>query len=148
MPFPCLPRTSFVMRLLLLVVAFALVGSGCSFFYGDHDDIACTLEFRFYTVRIVDTEGQPVNGLTTTITNTRTGDALDVADDAQAMDDGIYTVITDGQVSALSEQGDPIAFHAEGQGLTADAAFVFAGGPCHVAKLSGPEEIVATPTTP
>lgn len=128
------------MRPLLLLLLAAL--AGCSLFRSD-DPVACTLEFRSYTVRVVNEAGGPVNGLDATVRNTRTGEIFTFADEPFPADDGHYLVATDAQFGALSEAGDTVAFHAEGQGLTADASFVFAGGPCHVEKRSGPDEIVA-----
>ncbi|NNF58275.1 MAG: hypothetical protein HKN04_08530, partial [Rhodothermaceae bacterium] len=48
------------MRAILLLALVAL--SGCSFF-GSDDPVVCTLEFRLYTVRVVNEAGQPVDDL-------------------------------------------------------------------------------------
>ncbi|NNF58200.1 MAG: hypothetical protein HKN04_08150, partial [Rhodothermaceae bacterium] len=56
---------------------------------------------------------------------------------------GHYPVTSDAHIDLLAEDGDPVLFHAEGDGLVAEATFRFAGGPCHVEKLAGPETIVA-----
>ncbi|HLT48213.1 MAG TPA: hypothetical protein VK002_13345 [Rubricoccaceae bacterium] len=114
---------------------------------GGDGDVACTLEFRTYTVQVVDEADQPVGGLTPTVRNLRTGEVLDLRDtgDVLAGGEGRYLVVTDAQLEQLSARGDSLHFRATGDGLVAEAEFVFSGGPCHVEKESGPEQIVARP---
>ena len=126
----------------------ALLLPACSILSpGDGGVAACTLEFRSYTVQVVDADGQPVDGLTATVRNLRTGEVLDLGDGGglYTPGDGRYLLVTDGQVGQLSEEGDRLHFRAVGNGLVAEAEYVFTGGPCHVERVSGPERVVAVP---
>ena len=130
------------------VLPLALVLGGCSLIRSNDggDECVCTLEFRTVTVRVVDAAGQPVPGLDVTVTNERTGAVLDV-DQANVApnEQGVYAVVTDGEVNDVSEAGDPLRFRAEGGGRTAEATFVVGRDACacHIDKRSGPEEVTA-----
>ncbi len=131
------------MRAPLLLFALGLL-AGCSIFDPARGGPqACTMEFRTYTVRVVDAAGEPVEGLTTTVRNERTGEVLAFDDGSIFPENGTYLVATDGHT--FRRGGDPVSFHAEGDGLTASASFEFAFDGCHVVKESGPEQIVAVP---
>ena len=104
------------MRTVLLLALVTL--SGCSFFSSD-DEVVCTLEFRMYAVRVVNEAGQPVDDLTATVTNERTGATFTFAEEPFPADDGLYLVATDAHIDQLSENGDLVQFHAEGNGLVA-----------------------------
>lgn len=127
------------MRLLLLAVL--VLFAGCSYF--DTNETVCTLELRYYTVRVVDDAGQPVSGLTTTIRNERTGEIYSLIHDYDQPQDGIYGVFADGL--DVSRRGDTILFEARGEGLVASGTFEFFDDGCHVSQRSGPSEIVARP---
>ena len=128
----------------LLLVLLTL--PGCALLFPDDGSVGCTLEFRSYTVLVVDAGGQPLDSLTATVRNLRTGEVFDLDPiNAFLPEAGRYLVVTDSQQDRLSERGDRVLFRAEGGGMVAEAAFVFSGGPCHVEKMSGPERIVAQP---
>ncbi len=140
------------MRALLLALPLALLAGGCSLVRSHNGepegsgDCMCTMEYRTIGVRVVDAAGQPVTGLAVTVTNTRTGDVLDVdQSNAAPGTTGAYVVLTDSQVQAVSEAGDTLRFHATGGGRTADAEFVVYRDACacHINKRSGPEQITA-----
>ena len=97
-------------------------------------------------VRVVDSEGRPVDGLVTTIRNERTGRTLVIGQgDDGTLAPGAYTVITDSNVAEVSEAGDRLLFRATGGGRTAEGVFVVARDACscHIDRRDGPEEIVA-----
>ena len=107
---------------------------------------ACTDEFRSYTVRVVNSSGDPVEGLTANVRNERTGRSLtrdSTSGDAGA--GGIYALISDSEIDLVSEDGDLISFRAFGSGLVAEAFFVIGttNCRCHVLKISGPDTITA-----
>lgn len=129
--------------LLLLPLAFSYgTMTGCD----NSAECACTLEFRSFTVLVVDASETPVEGLSVTIRNERTGDVLDPTPvTGEQGDDGIYTIITDSEINTLATDGDTVTFEATGGGLTAEASFVFGSDACrcHVVRISGPETITA-----
>jgi len=138
------------MRRLVLALPLLLLASGCSLVRNNDGDgdgqCMCTMEFRTVTVNVVDGSGEPVTGLTVTVTNERTGAVLDVnQDNASPFGTGIYAVASDANTNDVSVAGDRLRFHAEGNGLTADAVFVVSRDACacHITKDSGPESITA-----
>jgi hypothetical protein len=57
-------------KLLLITISFLLMlfSNSC---FDEEPDCVCTLEFRTYLVTVIDTLGNPVDSLETTITNSR-----------------------------------------------------------------------------
>lgn len=132
------------MRTLFAALALALA-AGCSNTQQAGGDVACTMEYRTVTVAVVDAAGAPLGGLTPTVRNLRTGQVLAFEGEEPYGGEGSYLVATDDHRAALRASGDRLQFRAEGDGVAAEAEFVVSGGPCHVAKESGPDQITARP---
>jgi hypothetical protein len=131
-------------------LAALLLTAGCALFFpGDDTDRevprACTEEFRTYTVQVVDTQGQPVEGLTSTARLARTGEVLAEDQAPFPPGEGYHLVATDADRSRFRPEEDTVRFVAEGAGLRAEAVFTFYDDGCHLAKRSGPERVVAAP---
>ncbi len=134
------------MRIAFVLATLVLAAPGCSLTRPpDAGDCMCTMEFRMVHVRVVDSDGQPVTGLTPVVRNERTGRTLDVSHDGGALAPGTYTVVSDSNVEDVSEAGDRLTFRATGGGRTAEGVFVVARDACscHIDRREGPEEIVA-----
>jgi hypothetical protein len=104
----------------------------------------CTLEFRYYTVTVVDTLNAPVAGLTPAITVRSTGRLLIPAAPA-GLPPGLYYVVTDGDLQQFALNGDRLHFAVSSAGRSAAADFVVdAPGTCHchVQLVSGPDTLV------
>lgn len=134
------------MRTLLALSTLILAAPGCSTTNEGAGDCVCTMEFRTIQVRVVDPAGGPAADLDVTVTNTRTGETLDVQQDAAGpAAPGTYTVATDSNVNDVSVEGDELHFRAAGAGRTAEATFVVGRDSCacHIDRREGPDEIVA-----
>ncbi len=110
---------------------------------GDNGGCACTLEFRAFTVRVVDTSGAPVSGVDMTVTILRTGLQVDMTD--REGPDGVYIIIDDSLIDAIQTGGDVVRVEGMKDGASFRADFVFdVPGPCrcHVTRVSGPAEVV------
>jgi hypothetical protein len=134
------------MRILLTLSALVLAAPGCSTVSEGAGDCVCTMEFRTIQVRVVDGAGRPVGDLDVTVTNRRSGEVLDVQQNAAGpAATGTYTVVTDSNVDDVSVEGDELLFRATGQGRTAEATFIVGRDACacHIDRREGPEQIVA-----
>lgn len=123
----------------LLLAALALAAGGCD----TASQYACTLEFRTIQVTVADAFGRPVEGLTTTSILERSGELLDLSGDPSDGAGGRYTVASDAHLDLLGIEGDEVTFHAEGEGVRAEARYVLADDGCHITKQEGPNEITA-----
>ena len=107
------------------------------------DPIACTEEFRSWSVVVVDTAGNPVDGLTVQVVRTSTGEQLPYG--GAAFSAGSYRIMDDGMAAAIRIEGETIEAGTSGGGATFDAAWEFGADAwrCHVEKLSGPDTVTA-----
>ncbi|GAB3930327.1 hypothetical protein [Mucilaginibacter myungsuensis] len=107
---------------------------------------ACTMEFRSVGVKFVKS-GQGLAVQNFKAVNKRTGQQLKntgIMPNADQMP-GYYIVASDNNLKELSDAGDEILVSATdpATNVTKTATFKIAGGcACHVAKTSGPEEVV------
>ena len=131
-------RRALPLALLPLLAGCALFSPGGS----SDEPRACTAMYAYVTVRVVDEAGRPLDGLTATSTNKRTGEVLR-REDASPFGEGVYAVATDGHLHRLDEDGDPFHFRAEGGGRVAEADFVIGSDGCHVVRREGPETVTA-----
>ncbi len=131
-----------------LMRAGALIGTvlalaACS---GDEcDTVACTMEFRTFSVAVVNEAGEPVTGLEPVVTMVRTGEELDPSD--MGLGDpasGVYLVMTDGNAALIQQDEEPVRFTATTGQLSVTGDFVFGMTMCrcHVEQLSGPDTLV------
>ncbi len=127
------------MKRLLLLSALGLF-AGCDTLDGPQ---VCTREYVTYTVRVVDASGDLLADLTTRSVVEPSGVELVTAQDANTGQVGVYPVASDAHGRLISRSGTTVRFEATGDGLSAEASFVFDTDGCHVRKVSGPQEIVA-----
>jgi hypothetical protein len=105
------------------------------------DPIACTEEFRAWSVTVVDAAGNPVDGLTVQVVRNSTGEQLPYG--GTAFSAGSYRIMDDGMAAAIRIEGETIEGSGTGGGGTFDAAWEFGADArrCHVEKLSGPDTV-------
>ena len=107
---------------------------------------ACTTEFRFFTVTVVDAQGQPAEGVE--ISARRVSDGLDLTpDDVGLGQPGVYVVLTDNAVDHVTEEGTLVeVVGTRGDtGLRAEFVFNRDDCQCHVSQVSGPGTVQLEP---
>jgi hypothetical protein len=107
------------------------------------DPIACTEEFRSWSVVVVDGAGVPVDGLTLQVVRASTGARLPYGEAGYAA--GSYRIMDDGMAASIRIEGETIEASSAGGSGTFDAAWEFGADVrrCHVEKLSGPDAVTA-----
>ncbi len=109
------------------------------------ETVACTMEFRTFSVAVVNEAGEPVTGLAPVVTMVRTGEELDLSDMGPGdPESGVYLVMTDGNAALIQQDEEPVRFTATtGQlSVTGDFVFGMTRCRCHVEQLSGPDTLV------
>lgn len=104
---------------------------------------ACTEEFRYFTVTVLDDASQPATNVSLTRTNLRTGKVLDPGWLGDLVP-GVYLVADDGQVSEFSTGGDTLRVTGTEAGATFTADYVFAVDACrcHLQRVAGPDTVI------
>lgn len=131
-----------------LMRAGALIGTVLSLAACSDDEcetVACTMEFRTFSVAVVNEAGEPVTGLEPVVTMMRTGEELDFSDMGPGdPESGVYLVMTDGNGSLIQQDEEPVRFAATTGQLSVTGDFVFGMTMCrcHVEQLSGPDTLV------
>ena len=107
------------------------------------EPIACTEEFRSWSVVVVDGAGDPIDGLTLQVVRASTGAQLPYGDAAYSA--GSYRIMDDGMAASIRIEGETIEASSAGGSGTFDAAWEFGADVwrCHVEKLSGPDTVTA-----
>ncbi len=107
---------------------------------------ACTLEFRFFTVTVVDASGQPAEGVSISVRRVSDG-ALLTVNSSLGQGSGVYVILTDGNIQDVSEAGTTVEVVGTlGElGFTAEYVFDRDACQCHVNKISGPETVQLEP---
>ena len=130
------------MKTILLSFIFVIVAVSCSTV---DEDCVCTMEFRSYSVTVVDSLGVPLDSLTVTIKD-KDGDELDVQQEPYSFSNGNYTVLNDSFTQEFCACGTPerIYFSATDGNKTANGEFMFNTDECrcHINKVSGPDTLV------
>jgi hypothetical protein len=106
---------------------------------------ACTMEFRTFSVAVVNDAGEPVAGLEPVVTLVRTGAELDFSNAGPGdPENGVYMVMTDGHGALIEQDEEAVRFTATTGGLSAtgDFAFGMTMCRCHVEQVSGPDTLV------
>ncbi|UCD24462.1 MAG: hypothetical protein JSW51_00655 [Gemmatimonadota bacterium] len=126
---------------LTVVTYVAFAGSSCSDAETPCD--YCTLEFRTYTLDVVDDASQPVSDVMITRVNRRTGDTL-TPGWLGMLQPGTYLVADDGMLDSFSIDGDTVQVTGVKDDLTFVQNFVFATDicHCHVTKVAGPQTVI------
>ena len=117
--------------------------SGCDMLPGQ--TCACTADFRFFILNVVDQTSQPVTGVTITVTLVRTGQVLPVIQDSGMP--GVYFALDDSFVQLFSTAADSVRVSGQKGASSFAADFVFDTDTCrcHLNKVSGPETATLTP---
>jgi len=127
---------------ILLIVSIPLIlWKQCS---DDPDDCMCTEEFRMYLVVVVDTLGNPVDSLQTTIKNER-GKEYDFGEfEPPPFMPGAYFVMTDGYQDDFGLSPGKIFFKGVKNNLEVTGEYLFNTDKCrcHVYKVSGPDTLI------
>jgi hypothetical protein len=107
---------------------------------GGPDPCACTEEFRSFTVKLVDSEGSALRGVSFDVTILRTGEKVNVVEWVP----GVYTVFDDNFTGQILPN-EVIRVTAIKDATIATRDFIFTVDEpcrCHVQKVSGPDVIV------
>jgi hypothetical protein len=128
-----------IIALLAVLVLGADVTTGC--LTPMATDCACTQEFDFLIVTVKDASGQPVSGLTITVTEVGTGKVLPVQQDAPTA--GTYIILDDSFKSQISSSPETIRVTGQKGSSTfsQDYSVQVDSCGCHVSKVSGPDII-------
>jgi hypothetical protein len=126
----------------LLIVSIPLIlWKQCS---DDPDDCMCTEEFRMYFVVVVDTLGNPVDSLHTSIKNERGKEYNFGEFEPPPYSQGAYFVMTDGYEGDFRSGSNKIFFKGtkEDKQVTGEFEFKTDKCLCHVYKIAGPDTLV------
>ncbi len=110
---------------------------------------ACTLEFRFFTVTVVDNAGQPAEGVSISVRRVSDGAVLN-QDSSLGQGPGVYVILTDSNIQDVTEAGTTVEVLGTlgDMGFTAEYIFDRDACQCHVNKISGPETVQLEPLLP
>ena len=131
------------MKFFILVIASIplILWKQCS---DEPNDCICTEEFRMYFVVVVDTLGNPVDSLQTTIKNEQ-GKEYDFGEfEPPPYLMGAYFVMTDGYQNDFSHGAGKIFFKGAKNNLEVTGEYLFNTDKClcHVYKVVGPDTLV------
>ena len=110
---------------------------------------ACTEEFRYFTVTVLDDASQPATNVSLTRTNLRTGKVLEPGWLGNLVP-GVYLVADDGQIAQFSTGGDTLRVTGTQGGATFTADYVFAVDACrcHLQRVAGPDTVIIGESPP
>jgi len=126
---------------LLLASVFLIMWKQCS---DEPNDCVCTEEFRTYLVVVVDTLGNPIDSLRTTVTGER-GKEYDFEGFAPPpFVPGAYFVMTDGYQNDFGTGPGKIFFKGIKNDLEVIGEYLFNTDKCrcHVYKVAGPDTLM------
>ena len=108
------------------------------------NDCICTEEFRMYFVTVVDSLGNPVDSLLTTITNNRGKEYGFGGYTPPPLMPGAYFVMTDGYQDDFGLSPGKIFFKGIKNNLEVTGEYLFNTDKCrcHVYKVAGPDTLV------
>ena len=107
---------------------------------------ACTLQFNFFTVTVVDAAGQPAAGVSISVRRVSDGAVL-TENRSFDLPPGVYVILTDGNIDDVSEAGTTVKVVGilGDMGFTAEWVFDRDACHCHVNKISGPDTVQLEP---
>ena len=122
-------------------VAIAVAALACSDDGEIASPIACTEEFRSWTITVVDDAGAPVAGLDVDVIRSATGALLPYG--GPGFEAGAYRIMDDGMREELAADGESVVVEEAGAVTTFRADFRFGTdvSRCHVEKISGPDTV-------
>ena len=127
---------------ILLITSLPLIlWNQCS---DEPNDCVCTEEFRMYLVTVIDTLGNPVDSLLTTITNDRGKEYNFEGYTPPPFIQGAYFVMTDGYQDDFGRGAGKIFFKGAKNNLEVTGKYLFNTDKCrcHVYKVSGPDTLI------
>jgi hypothetical protein len=133
--------------LLITVLIIVLAGQSCEELFNSK---VCTLEFRYLMVSVVDGDENPVRFDEVSVTNYRTGDAIDLCDSEPSLcideiagnpEMGYYTIYHDGLRGDIGFRPISVLFDASNDSVSVQQLYLIGDDGCHVYKMSGPEVI-------
>ena len=118
---------------------FAAGGASCS---PPATPCICTLEFRIFTVTVVDAAGEPAEGVSISVRRVSDGADLTQPNDL-VQGPGVYVIMTDGNGDDVSQDGTAVEVVGTlgDTGFTAEYNFSRDACGCHVNKISGPDTV-------
>ncbi|SDE49196.1 hypothetical protein SAMN04488024_12515 [Pedobacter soli] len=130
----------------LLLIALSVLSCKKNKTKTDCRDKMCTYEFRSVGFRFMDNKGEGAEVKDFSVINQRTGEKV-MANSSMTSNlvKGAFIIADDGNVRSLSEQGDNLKITGTSvqTNQTKSAVIKVSGGECacHIAKLSGPDQI-------
>ena len=108
---------------------------------------ACTTEFRFFTVEVVDAQGQPATEVEISVTRLSDGQDLTPPDEMGLNQPGVYVILTDNALGEVTEAGTLVEVVGTRGDTGFRAQFVFNHDDCrcHVSQVSGPGTVQLEP---
>ncbi len=104
------------------------------------DSKACTLEFRYFTLKVLDPQGQPANSVAITIYSKKDNFPFDPCKDSYCegfeTQSGSYIIFHDGL--ELNSKPETVIVEGEKDNLSFYSEHLFSHDGCHINKLSGP----------
>lgn len=130
----------------LLLIALSVLSCKKNKTKTDCMDKMCTYEFRSVGFRFMNNKGEGAEVKDFSVINQRTGEKV-MANSSMTSNlvKGAFIIADDGNVRSLSEQGDNLKITGTSvqTNQTKSAVMKVSGGECacHIAKLSGPDQI-------
>lgn len=124
--------------------AFLPVAAGLAACSDHPTQKVCTTLFAMIPVVVVDAQGAPLTGISITDSVLRTHERFAIPQSFNGWSPGTFHVFDDSFSGRIREGGDAVRAMGTNGTLSFVADYVF-GVPdgCHVAKLSGPDTVVA-----
>jgi hypothetical protein len=141
----CISGMSMLNYIWFLISVLAIVSFSCSV---DNKDCVCTMEYREYSVYIVNGNHEPIDSLVTWVTdkNSQTVYRTDSSSILNSyLTHGQYIVLTDGEMKYFTSVPEMVIFHALNRKYNITESFTFAAGDecrCHIQKIFGPDSII------
>jgi hypothetical protein len=134
----------FARSVLSAVLLFGVAGCDGLF---DGSECECSLKLEYYTITVLDQQGDPVPDVDLTVTVPRTADTLDLRelDPYLAPEAGRYPVFGDTYIHQINPLGEDVRVSgvSGGRGFAVDFVFDVPGRcRCHVNKVSGPDTVL------
>ncbi|MCX8010608.1 MAG: hypothetical protein N3A61_05600 [Ignavibacteria bacterium] len=107
------------------------------------DNCACTMEFRMYTVLVLDSKNQPVDSLDVVVKNKKTGKVY-IFMEKIYLGKGVYQVMNDRYLEDFSSDfPSAVLFTASKSGVSVEAEYWFITDNCncHVSKVAGSDTL-------
>jgi hypothetical protein len=131
------------MKFFILILSFLpmLLLFSCD---DEYPDCVCTEEFRTYFVTVVDSLGNPVDSLATTVVNDRGKEYYFGAFQPPPFLPGAYYVMTDGYQNDFGTSPGKIFFRGIKNNLEVTGEYLFNTDDCrcHVYKVAGPDTLL------